>query len=150
MGRAGEAITLVSPSEADQWLKLERELGRRLPRQAWDEPLTGMPDLSEIARPRPATRSGAGSSGRRLARPLARPTARTAQRYSAAPSAGGQPVRSTQPAQHQSTPALRSAADGAGIPGRNESNRPQSHRPRTRALNERPYRGPSRSDYNGR
>jgi ATP-dependent RNA helicase DeaD len=150
MGRAGEAITLVSPSEADQWLKLERELGRRLPRQAWDEPLTGMPDLSEIARPRPATRSGARSSGRRLARPPARPTVRTAQRNPVAASSGGQPIRSTQAAEHQPTAVLRSAADGPGNSGRNGSNLPQTQRPRTRPLNERPHRGPSRLEYNGR
>ena len=150
MGRAGEAITLVSPSEADQWLKLERELGRRLPRQAWDEPLTAMPDLTEIARPRSTTRSAAGSSGRRPARPPARPAARSAQRYSAAPSAGGQPVRSPQPAEHQAASALRSAADGPGNPGRNGPNRPRTNRPGTHPPSERPYRGPSRSDYSGR
>lgn len=70
MGRPGESITLVSPSEAGQWVKLERELGRRLPRQPWDEPLLTAPDLSEIARPRRPVRTHFNGSQQR-ARPAA-------------------------------------------------------------------------------
>jgi ATP-dependent RNA helicase DeaD len=70
MGRRGEAITLISPSDADQWRKLERELGRRLEKRVWDEPLTGTPDMTEVART-----ERRGGFGRRTAprRPGERP-----------------------------------------------------------------------------
>jgi ATP-dependent RNA helicase DeaD len=83
MGRYGEVITLISPAEAAQWRKLERELGRRLPVRAWDEPLLGAPDPSEISGARRAAnfagRSAARSMGsrprasRQPARPAAKP-----------------------------------------------------------------------------
>ncbi len=35
MGLQGEAITFVTPDEADKWRQIERHLGRRLPRRIW-------------------------------------------------------------------------------------------------------------------
>ena len=64
MGRQGEVITLVSPAEAEQWRKLERELGRRLPMRLWVEPLPGAPDPSEIAGARRAANFAARSAAR--------------------------------------------------------------------------------------
>ena len=67
MGRQGEAITLISPADAAQWRKLERELGRQVPKRVWDEPLLNPPERSE------PVRSGQrrGSSGR--SGPVGRP-----------------------------------------------------------------------------
>src|SRR6185437_3996617 len=35
MGREGDAITLLAPSDADKWRKLSRELTARIPRKRW-------------------------------------------------------------------------------------------------------------------
>ena len=35
MGREGDAITLLAPSDADKWRKLSRELTARIPRKQW-------------------------------------------------------------------------------------------------------------------
>jgi ATP-dependent RNA helicase DeaD len=70
MGRQGEAITLLSPSETEHWRKLERDLGRKLPRRPWGEPLPNAPDRSELDRPR-----SVGPTRRPVARPAA-PTQR--------------------------------------------------------------------------
>ncbi|MFI5266106.1 MAG: DEAD/DEAH box helicase, partial [Chloroflexota bacterium] len=35
MGREGDAITLLAPSDADKWRKLSRELAVRIPRKRW-------------------------------------------------------------------------------------------------------------------
>lgn len=63
MGRAGQAITLISHGEADQWRKLERDLGRRVPRRQWDEPLTAQAapaSVRQAASPAPADRFEGG------------------------------------------------------------------------------------------
>ena len=119
MGRPGEAITLVSPAEADQWRKLERELGRRLPKRAWDEPLPNAPDPTEIARPRRPARSN-GRSAPRSANQAARPAPRPARRQTAEP---GQ--------------------SDAGRPKRVHFN---GSRPPARPAANRRYRGPHRAD----
>ena len=78
MGRSGEAITLVSPAEAQQWRKLERELGRSLPKQVRDEPLPSAPDPTETApvqrRANGVGRSAPRSGGPANRRPYAGPT----------------------------------------------------------------------------
>ncbi|MFN0073965.1 MAG: DEAD/DEAH box helicase [Chloroflexota bacterium] len=48
MGREGEAITLLSPSEQAQWRKIERELGRKIATAVWDEPVSERPYIQEI------------------------------------------------------------------------------------------------------
>jgi ATP-dependent RNA helicase DeaD len=50
MGRQGQAITLLTVDDAAKWRQFERTLGRRLSRQAWDEPAHPSAGLA----PRPA------------------------------------------------------------------------------------------------
>jgi superfamily II DNA/RNA helicase len=119
MGRPGEAITLVSPAEAEQWRKLERELGRRLPRRSWDEPLPNAPDPTEIARPRRPARLN-GRSALRSANQGPRPAPRPAQRQTAGP--------------------------GQSDAGRTKRVRFSGSRPPARPAANRPYRGPRRAD----
>ncbi|MSQ12014.1 MAG: DEAD/DEAH box helicase [Dehalococcoidia bacterium] len=38
MGRQGNAITFITPEDSQKWRQIERELGRRLPRKAWNNP----------------------------------------------------------------------------------------------------------------
>jgi ATP-dependent RNA helicase DeaD len=90
MGRQGEAITLLSPSEAEQWRKLERDLGRKLPRQRWDGPLPNAPDRSELEQPRRAGPYRRPDS--RLAAPSPRPRVHAAQRP---PAQAGSGVRAS-------------------------------------------------------
>lgn len=53
MGHQGVAITFVTPDDAIKWRQIERELGRRLPRQAWPASET----LVTQERVEPATRT---------------------------------------------------------------------------------------------
>ncbi|HEX3247179.1 MAG TPA: DEAD/DEAH box helicase [Chloroflexota bacterium] len=52
MGREGEAITLLSPTEQLQWRKIERELGRKIATENWDEPVAQRPEVQQPARVR--------------------------------------------------------------------------------------------------
>ena len=65
MGREGEAITLLSPSEQLQWRKIERDLGRKIATENWDEPVAERPVILEPVRnvpnpPRSAPRANSG------------------------------------------------------------------------------------------
>lgn len=74
MDRPGAAITLVSDSEASEWSKLERELGRRIERRVWEEPLLSAPDHSELSKPRrgrgPVPGRNSDEPARRAPRPM--------------------------------------------------------------------------------
>jgi ATP-dependent RNA helicase DeaD len=54
MGREGEAITLISPSEQAQWRKIERDLGRKIKTRVWDEPLPDQANVREPMKVKPA------------------------------------------------------------------------------------------------
>jgi ATP-dependent RNA helicase DeaD len=43
MGREGDAVTLLSPSDEDKWRRLSRELQARIPRKHWTEPVPATP-----------------------------------------------------------------------------------------------------------
>jgi ATP-dependent RNA helicase DeaD len=145
MGRPGEAITLIAPSEVTQWRRLERALGRRLPLRTWREPLsTGVaaeadqsgpasPEPRVEARPRPlasrrpaqpSVRRGHRSAGRvatESARPAPRPDRSSRSGRSDSSSAQARPVQRSSPA-----PAARSQA--AVEPNRPESGGPANQR----------------------
>ncbi|HEX6513264.1 MAG TPA: DEAD/DEAH box helicase, partial [Chloroflexota bacterium] len=70
MGREGDAITLLAPSDADKWRKLSRELTVRIPRQRWTAETPATPahvnaiPLYEPRPPRRAPQRGAPASPR--------------------------------------------------------------------------------------
>ena len=75
MGKAGEAITFVTPEEAPKWRQIERALGKTLPRQPWT--VDGVPIMTQPAvvappAPVPASRPEQRSDG-----PTRRPRWRT-------------------------------------------------------------------------
>ena len=53
MGHQGIAITFVTPDDAIKWRQIERELGRKLPRQAWpaSETLATQARVEPVGRP---------------------------------------------------------------------------------------------------
>jgi ATP-dependent RNA helicase DeaD len=56
MGRHGEAVTLLTPDDAERWRQIERALGRRLARRPWgDSPSSGSAD-APAPQPRPTRR----------------------------------------------------------------------------------------------
>jgi superfamily II DNA/RNA helicase len=81
MGREGDAVTLLAPSDADKWRKLSRELMVRIPRKRWTGETPPTPTavnaipLYEPRPPRAVARSAAPAP--RLASPL--PPRREAQ-----------------------------------------------------------------------
>ncbi len=71
MGHEGVAITFVTPDDANKWRQIERELGRRLPRQAWPgtEALGAQERAERTSRSHDGYSSrGPRSDGRRLRR----------------------------------------------------------------------------------
>jgi ATP-dependent RNA helicase DeaD len=110
MGRQGEAITLLSPSEAEQWRKLERDLGRKLPRRPWDEPLLNAPDRSEMEQTRQAGL---------YRRPGSRPGAPSARQPVRAPQR--QQVQAGSGAQRSRTVGVASQPTGAAVARRSPS-----------------------------
>ncbi len=55
MGRSGRAITLLGPADLPKWHKIERGLGRTLPRMTLDgEPIAAQPHANGVRRTRPA------------------------------------------------------------------------------------------------
>jgi ATP-dependent RNA helicase DeaD len=71
MGRQGHAITLLSPSDRDQWRKIERGLGRRIRVAPWPGAATVLAgvDAAPLPEPRPAAppRPAQPEEGRELA-----------------------------------------------------------------------------------
>jgi len=70
MGRQGTAITLLAPADLTRWTRMERSIGRALPRTRWTAPARGperrqpLPSAAESnarATPRPV---GVGADGR--------------------------------------------------------------------------------------
>jgi ATP-dependent RNA helicase DeaD len=55
MGREGEAITLLSPSEQLQWRKIERDLGRKITTAVWDGQVSEFPVIQEPVSAKPDT-----------------------------------------------------------------------------------------------
>jgi hypothetical protein len=56
MGRHGEAVTLLTPDDAERWRQIERALGRRLIRRPWgDSPIAGSAE-APVAQLRPTRR----------------------------------------------------------------------------------------------
>ncbi len=56
MGRHGEAVTLLTPDDADRWRQIERALGRRLARRPWRESASTSLADAPAPQPRPARR----------------------------------------------------------------------------------------------
>ncbi|MBF8299381.1 MAG: box helicase, partial [Dehalococcoidia bacterium] len=58
MGRSGEAITFVTPEDADKWRQIERALGRKLPVKPWSggNSVEGLNRSQAQSRPRPQNR----------------------------------------------------------------------------------------------
>src|SRR5262249_28657455 len=56
MGRHGEAVTLLTPDDAERWRQIERALGRRLVRRPWGDTPRTASAAGTAAQPRPARR----------------------------------------------------------------------------------------------
>ncbi len=62
MGRQGEAVTLLTPDDADRWRQIERALGRRLVRRPWcGEPGPGSTDEGVLQPPSTRRRARRGT-----------------------------------------------------------------------------------------
>jgi ATP-dependent RNA helicase DeaD len=140
MGRRGEAITLIAPSEMPQWRRLERALGRRLPLRDWREPASSgdgaAPTQAESAVRAPAGRPAPPVQQRRSnpsARAVGRvPTARIEGepgRSAASDERAGRWSRSSAPAASGQAEPRRSATAAPRAPGGAESGRPPAGRP---------------------
>jgi ATP-dependent RNA helicase DeaD len=72
MGRSGEAITLLTAEDGAKWRRIEKALGRRLPRRPWTHPSTAQGSQTAAAGPaRPTqTRTPTRTPGQRLTRPV--------------------------------------------------------------------------------
>lgn len=70
MGKTGQAVTLLEPTDLGKWRQIERVLEQRFPRHSWE---TGLP-VAEPAQPAvTAARVNAGSSQKRYSGPFRRP-----------------------------------------------------------------------------
>ncbi|MFN8524792.1 MAG: DEAD/DEAH box helicase [Chloroflexota bacterium] len=83
MGRYGESITLVAPSDSAKWNRLERDIGRKLPVQEWTEPLDtpAQPPERAVQPHRPARSARPAAERARPAAPAAQARPRR-RRYS--------------------------------------------------------------------
>jgi ATP-dependent RNA helicase DeaD len=118
MGREGDAITLLAPSDADKWRKLSRELAVRIPRKRWvgETPSTPAavnaiplyePKPQRAAAPRQAARPAASAPSRpqqRQPQASPRPPQRERDRVrEPQPSMGQPPRRQTLPESERKT-----------------------------------------------
>ena len=174
MGLQGEAITFVTPGEADKWRQIERHLGRRLPRRMWQAgPPRERPVVQVQTEPsdriQPAARRASADDSRkpRTSRPSGRapaPRDSAPRRHVAGP--GDAPAaRDTAPRRHVAAagdaPAARDVAPRRHVaaagdaPARRvvpEAERTSEYRTNRRATepfhrinSEQPLRPPARS-----
>ncbi|HEU0166674.1 MAG TPA: DEAD/DEAH box helicase, partial [Chloroflexota bacterium] len=105
MGREGDAVTLLSPSDEDKWRQLSKALRVRIPRKAWTRDLPPTPQAVHaipLYEPRPARRA----AGERQSAPVAQQRDRRDQ---GAPAQPNQSRSGNQPRQRQSAPGMRPA-----------------------------------------
>ena len=112
MGREGDAVTLLSPSDEDKWRQLSKTLRVRIPRKAWTRDLPSTPQAINaipLYEPRPP-RKAAAAAATSVPRPQQRLGAGTPAQSRPAASQQGS---GSQPRQHQSAPGMRPAQQAA-------------------------------------